>query len=171
MPIILGLAARNLDDHVTAHFTVGGLTKGAGWWPQDVEGEVARYFNLCTWTMEPARHLLGDKPMHELSGARFVSKRPSSMHFPPVMRASLRYQYMDREPGKRGAALDFRPDVMPCDEAFRILDAAQRDGRLPPGGLFWYAATRALPGPSTGRFVHIDDRGAIARERALTPPR
>lgn len=168
--LILGLAARDLNDHVTAHFTVRGLTKGAGWWPEDVEGEVARYFNLCTYTLEPARVLLGNEPMHEISGARFVSKRPSSMHFPPVMRASPRYRYLNREPGERGAALDFRPDVMPCDEAFRILDAAQRDGRLPPGGLFWYPASAEFPGPKTGRFIHIDDRGVIARERPLTPP-
>ena len=171
-PIIHGLAARALADRVTLNFTVGGLTKDRGWWPEDVEGEVARYHHACVFMFEPARAILG-VPMIEDSGARPIGHnengRASSMHLPPIQRLALRFRYWKRPPAERGAALDFRPKGMPCDEAFWRLDAAQRDGRLPPGGLFWYRATKAKPGPLTGRFLHIDDRGELARERDKIP--
>jgi hypothetical protein len=170
MTPILGPNARALTDHVTANFTVQGLTKGAGWWAQDPEGEAARYHHAASTMYEPARHILGDDPMDEISGARTKPGRKSSMHFPPVLRAEAKYAYLDRPPAERGAAIDFRPRVLRCDEAFWRLDAAMRDGRLPKGGLFWYAPNKTDPRVG-GRFLHIDDRGVLARESKLTPPR
>ena len=169
MTPILGPSARALTDHVTANFTVRGLTKGAGWWPQDPAGEAARYHHAAATMYEPARAILGCA-MDEISGARTKPGRKSSMHFPPVLRADPKYAYLDRPPAERGAALDFRPRVLRCDDAFWRLDAAMRDGRLPKGGLFWYAPNKSDPRVG-GRFLHIDDRGVVARELKLTPPR
>ena len=170
---VLGLQARALEDFVTAHFQVEELTCHRGWWEEDVEGEVARYFHLASVVLEPVRALLGVR-MHIDSGARPLGHneggRASSMHLPPVQRALEQFRYLSRAPGLRGAAADFVPLGMPCDKAFRILDAAQRSGKIMPGGLFWYAADSTHPGSSTGRFLHIDDRGVIAREGPLTPP-
>lgn len=166
--LVLGAAARLLTDLVSLHFTVRGLTKGRGWWGSDVEGEAARYDHLCTTVLEPAREILG-VPMIEVSGARPIGHnetgRASSMHLPPVQRVSVAKRYMSRRPAARGAALDFHPEGMRCDRAFWLLDAAQRDGRIRPGGLFWYR------GPDGGLFIHIDDRGTIARERDKIPPK
>lgn len=166
--VIKGLAARALEDNVSNHFDVGELTKHRGWWEQDVEGEVARYEHLCRVVLEPVRTLLGDRPMTIISGARpigFNEKgRASSMHLPPVQRAAKALQFLSLEPALRGAAADFVPSHMRCDDAFRLLDAAQRSGKIFAGGLFWYA------GPDGGSFIHIDDRGVIARETKLTPP-
>lgn len=170
----LGLLARNPTDLVTLHFTVGELTDGRGWWNGDVDGEVARYHRLAERTLEPARAVLG-VPMRGISGARPLGHneggRASSMHLPPAQRAAPNMRYLQRVPADRGAALDFIPQGVACDVAFRLLDTAMREGRLPPGGLFWYAADAAHPGPASGRFVHIDNRGTIARESKLTPPR
>lgn len=166
-PVVLGAAAKALDERVSLHFTVKGLTKGRGWWGGDVEGEAARYNHLCVTVLEPARAILG-VPMAEISGARPIGHnetgRASSMHLPPVQRVSVGKRYLSRSPDARGAALDFHPVGMRCDVAFRMLDAAQRDGRIRPGGLFWYK------GPDGGAFIHIDDRGVIARERDKIPP-
>ena len=165
--LVLGAAARLLTDRVSLHFTVRGLTKGRGWWEGDVEGEALRYDHLCTTVLEPAREILG-VPMVEISGARPIGHnetgRASSMHLPPVQRVSVAKQYLSRPKAQRGAALDFHPDGMRCDDAYWKLDAAQRDGRIRPGGLFWYK------GPDGGLFLHIDDRGTIARERDKIPP-
>ena len=166
-PIIQGLNARALTDLVTLNFTVKGLTNGHGWWPEDVEGEVARYHTAAVTMYEPARAILGC-PMDEISGARTKPGRKSSMHFPPVLRADPKYAYLDRPPADRAGALDFRPRSVLCDRAFWMLDAAQRDGRLPKGGLFWYAPNKTDPRVG-GRFLHIDNRGVIARELGLTP--
>lgn len=161
-----------LEQRVSAHFTVHELTNGRGWWDGDPDGESARYTHLALTTLEPARIILG-VPMTGISGARPLGHnetgRPSSMHLPPSQRASPALRYMDRLPYLRGAALDFIPH-MRCDDAFWALDRAMRNGKLPLGGLFWYAATADNPGPVTGRFIHIDNRGTLARERALTPP-
>ena len=166
-PVVLSIAARLLTDRVSPNFTVKGLTKGRGWWAGDIEGEVARYVHLCTTVLEPAREILGT-PMLEISGARPIGHnetgRASSMHLPPVQRVAVSKRYMNRQPAQRGAALDFIPHGMRCDKAFWLLDAAQRDGRIRPGGLFWYK------GPDGGAFIHIDDRGTIARERDKIPP-
>lgn len=173
MPV-LGLEAHDLDDMVSAHFSVGELTDFNGWWRPDVPGELARYVYLCTHVLEPARAILG-VPMRGISGARWLGNnsggRASSMHLPPVQRADASYHFAGEPPERRGAALDFVPGrVVPCDRAFWLLDAAQRDGRLPPGGLFWYAPEVGHPGPKSGRFVHIDFRPTgIAREHDLTP--
>ena len=165
---VLGEAARLLTDLVSPYFTVRGLTKGRGWWDQDVAGEVARYNHLCVTVLEPARAILW-VPMAEVSGARPIGHnetgRASSMHLPPIQRVSAGKRYLKRPPAERGAALDFHPVGMRCDDAFWKLDAAQRDGRIRPGGLFWYK------GPDGGVFIHIDDRGVIARERDKIPPR
>jgi hypothetical protein len=170
---VLGAAARLVGDLVSPHFTVGELTDGRGWWPDDVAGEAARYAELAT-VLEQARAILG-VPMRGISGARPIGHndggRASSMHLPPIQRAAPAMRYMSRAPKDRGAALDFIPQGMPCDAAFRLLDAAMRNGRLGPGGLFWYPSDAAHPGPASGRFVHIDNRGTLARERALTPPK
>lgn len=170
----LGLLARATADLVTLHFTVGELTDGRGWWSGDVDGEVARYHRLAERTLEPARAILG-VPMRGISGARPLGHneggRASSMHLPPAQRAAPNMRYQQRAPADRGAALDFIPQGVACDVAFRLLDTAMREGRLPPGGLFWYAADAAHPGPASGRFVHIDNRGTLARESKLTPPR
>lgn len=166
--------ARAVGDLVSAHFSVAELTDGRGWWPDDVEGEAARYAELAI-VLEQARAVLG-VPMRGISGARPIGHndggRASSMHLPPIQRAAPAMRYMSRAPKDRGAALDFIPGGgMGCDVAFRLLDAAMRDGRIKPGGLFWYPSDAAHPGPASGRFVHIDNRGTIARERALTPPK
>lgn len=169
--IIRGLGAETLDDLVTYHFSVRELTHGRGWWPGDPKGEVARYQRLADLTLEVARRIL-DCAMIGTSGARFAPDgRPSSMHFPPIQREHAELRFLERDPADRGAALDFVPHLMRCDDAFHILDAAQRRGRLPKGGLFWYPPTAANPGATTGRFLHIDNRGEIAREHDLTPPR
>lgn len=170
---VLGIAARDLDDLVSAHFTVRELTGGRGWWPGDVDGEVARYENL-TVSLELAREVLGC-PMRAISGARPQEHndggRPSSLHLPPRQRALDSMRFARKPPAERGAALDFIPVGLACDVAFRRLDRAMRDGRIPAGGLFWYAADDAHPGPATGRFVHIDNRGYISRESGLMPVR
>lgn len=166
--VVLGLKARLDDDLVSPHFDVGELTKHRGWWKDDVEGEVARYLHLCLTVLEPARVLLGNHPMTIISGARPLGfnerGRASSMHLPPVQRASKRYQFLSREPDRRGAAVDFIPQRMRCDQAFWALNEAQRSGKILAGGLFWYS------GPDGGAFLHIDDRGELAREAKLTPP-
>jgi len=170
----LGLLARLPEDPITPHFTVGELTDGRGWWGGDVDGEVARYHRLAERTLEPARAILG-VPMRGISGARPLGHneggRASSMHLPPAQRAAPNMRYLQRVPADRGAALDFIPQGVACDVAFRLLDTAMREGRLPPGGLFWYGSDAAHPGPAGGRFVHIDNRGTLAREAKLTPPR
>lgn len=160
--------------NVSPHFMVEELTDGRGWWSQDPAGELARYEFLCRVVLEPARALLG-VPMRCLSGARPVGfndgGRASSMHLPPEQRASAAYRFRDKPAAERGAALDFVPLGMPCDEAFRLLDAAQRAGKLPPAGLFWYGPSRQNPGPASGRFVHIDYRPTgLAREADKVPP-
>lgn len=160
---------------VSPHFSADELTLGRGWWPDDPAGELARYQYLAVHVLEPARALLG-VPMRCLSGARPAEHneggRASSMHLPPVQRAVAAMRFMREPPERRGAALDFVASGLPCDEVFRRLDAAQRDGRLPPGGLFWYPPDVANPGPLTGRFVHIDFRpNGLAREQRLIPPR
>lgn len=173
-PDVLGALARDLDDLVSAHFSVGELTDYRGWWPQDVVGEAIRYDHLCDVVLEPARAILG-VPMRGISGARWLENnkggRASSMHLPPVQRAAAGLRFGKEPQSRRGAALDFIPGGgLACDRAYWILDAAQRDGCLPPGGLFWYAPSKAHPGPASGRFVHIDFRPTgLARERALTP--
>lgn len=171
---ILGIAARELDDLVSEHFTVRELTDGRGWWPDDVEGEVARYENLAALTLELARGILGC-PMQGISGARPMQHnskgRPSSLHLPPSQRALASMRFARNSPAERGAALDFIPIGLACDVAFWRLDRAMRDGRLPAGGLFWYAPDAEHPGPATGRFVHIDNRGYISREAGLMPVR
>lgn len=167
----LGLAARALSDLITPHLTVQEATKGRGWWPDDVEGEAARYERLASRSFEVAREILGC-PITIISGARSPpSRRPSSMHLPPVQRSAPALRYLSRAPADRGAALDMVPQGVACDVAFRLLDDAMRAGRLPPGGLFWYASDAANPGPPGGRFIHLDNRGTIAREAKLTPPR
>lgn len=170
----LGLLARATSDLVTPHFTVGELTDGRGWWGGDVDGEVARYHRLAERTLEPARAILG-VPMSGISGARPLGHneggRASSMHLPPAQRAAPNMRFLQRAPADRAAALDFIPQGVACDVAFRLLDTAMREGRLPAGGLFWYAADAAHPGPAGGRFVHIDNRGTLARKAKLTPPR
>ena len=160
--------------NVSTHFTVDELTNGRGWWATDPSGELARYAYLALAVLEPARAILG-VPMRIISGARPLGHneggRPSSMHLPPSQRAAPPLRFARYPAGRRGAAVDFIPTGMGCDEAFRLLDAAQRDGRLPPGGLFWYAADAAHPGPASGRFVHIDYRPTgLARERDKIPP-
>ena len=151
--------------HVSQHFTVGELTHGRGWWDGDPDGESARYTHFALTTLEPVRSILG-VPMRCLSGARPLGHneggRASSMHLPPSQRAAPALRYMSRAPFDRAAALDFTADGVACDVVFRVLDEAMRAGRIPAGGLFWY-------GPAPGRFVHIDNRGTLARERALTP--
>lgn len=174
MKKILGCFACKLDDYVSSNFQVGELTDYRGWWQQGAASEAKRYAHLCNVVLEPARAILG-VPMRGISGARplgFNEKgRASSMHLPPIQRASVSLRFMKEPEHRRGAALDFIPG-MPCDEAYWLLDAAQRDGRLPPAGLFWYAATKTNPGPKSGRFIHIDFRpNGLAREAALTPPR
>lgn len=170
----LGLAARALTDLITPHLTVSEATKGRGWWTGDVEGEVARYERLASRSFEVAREILGC-PITIISGARPPGHneggRASSMHLPPVQRAAPALRYLSRAPADRGAALDMVPQGVACDVAFRLLDDAMRNGRLPPGGLFWYASDAAHPGPPGGRFIHLDNRGTIAREAKLTPPR
>lgn len=172
---ILGLNARALEDRVTTNFCVGELTDYRGWWPEDVEGDIARYHNLCTTVLEPARAILGNTIMRVVSGSRPIGHnekgRASSMHLPPIQRADAKLRFQDRPVAKRGAAADFIPVKLDCDRVFWILDEAQRSGKLPPGGLFWYPATKSNPGSVHGRFIHIDDRGFIARERALTAPK
>lgn len=172
--VVLGASARALDDRISLHLTVREATKGRGWWAQDVEGEAARYERLASRSFEIAREILGC-PISIISGARPLghneSGRPSSMHLPPVQRAAPALRYLSRAPADRGAALDMVPNGVACDVAFWLLDEAMRSGRLPPGGLFWYAATAANPGPASGRFVHLDNRGTIARDVKLTPPR
>lgn len=159
--------------NLSSHFTVEELTDGRGWWSGDPAGELARYEYLCRMVLEPTRALLG-VPMRCLSGARPIGHndggRASSMHLPPEQRASAQLRFRDLPPERRGAALDFVPLGMPCDAAFRLLDAAQRAGKLPPGGLFWYGPSRGLPGPASGRFVHIDYRPTgLAREADKVP--
>lgn len=170
----LGLSARLITDLITPHFTVGELTDDRGWWGGDIDGEVARYHRLAERTLEPARAILG-VPMRGISGARPLGHnekgRPSSMHLPPVQRAAPNMRFLQRVPADRAAALDFIPQGVACDVAFRLLDTAMREGRLPPGGLFWYASDATHHGPASGRFVHIDNRGTLARETKLTPPR
>lgn len=170
----LGLSARLITDLITPHFTVGELTDDRGWWGGDIDGEVARYHRLAERTLEPARAILG-VPMRGISGARPLGHnekgRPSSMHLPPVQRAAPNMRFLQRVPADRAAALDFIPQGVACDVAFRLLDTAMREGRLPPGGLFWYASDATHHGPAGGRFVHIDNRGTLARETKLTPPR
>jgi hypothetical protein len=157
---------------VTPHFSVAELTHGRGWWSVDPAGELARYERLAVETLEPIRLLLG-VPLQVLSGARPAEHndggRASSMHLPPVQRAAPQLRYMARPPADRGAACDFVAVGLQCDAVYHAIDAAMQSGRLPHGGLFWYAST---PGqPPGGRFVHVDNRGTLARERALTPPR
>lgn len=170
----LGPQARALDDLVTPHFSVRELTQGRGWWPGDPAGEVARYEYAARMVFEPARLLLG-VPFDVLSGARpqgVNTGRASSMHLPPAQRLSPFLRFTGSFPELRGAALDFLPRGVPCDVAFRQLDAAQRSGHLPPGGLFWYPPDAEHPGPASGRFLHVDYRpNGLAREAALTPPR
>ena len=173
MPV-LGLQARKLDDGVTDHFTVEELTHGRGWWEQDVEGEAARYYYAAVNVFEPARAILGC-PLIVLSGARPLGHneggRESSMHLPPIQRVGRKYQFQKEPPERRGAAMDFFCRSLPMDDVFRRLDAAQRSGKLPPGGLFWYPPSEGNPGPATGRFVHGDFRpSGLARETALQPP-
>ena len=93
------------------------------------------------------------------------------MHLPPAQRAAPNMRFLQRVPADRAAALDFIPQGVACDVAFRLLDTAMREGRMPPGGLFWYASDATHHGPASGRFVHIDNRGTLARETKLTPPR
>jgi len=171
---VKGESAVALDDLVSPHFTVGELTNDRGWWSGDAAGEAARYQRLAERTLEPARAILG-VPIRGISGARPIGHnergRPSSMHLPPSQRAAPNMRFLQRVPADRAAALDFIPQGLACDVAFRLLDTAMREGRLPPGGLFWYASDAAHPGPASGRFVHIDNRGTLARETKLTPPR
>lgn len=174
-PIVRGLAARELDDFITPHFTVREVTRGRGWWPHDVEGEIARYHHMLTVLGEPVRALLG-VPLQVLSGARPAEHndggRASSMHLPPVQRAAPSLRFSADAAERRGAALDVVPQSMRCDMAFRMIDAAMRAGQLPKGGLFWYASNESHPGPEGGRFIHFDFRPTgLAREMALTPPK
>lgn len=174
---VLGAVARGLDDLVSAHFDVGELTDKRGWWSEDVEGEALRYERLARLSLEPARAILG-VPMAGISGARPLghntSGRPSSLHLPPEQRMVAPMRYARRPVAERGAALDFVPQGLSCVAAFWLLDEAMRAGRLPPGGLFWYGPRQGEKynsDPLTGRFIHVDNRGDLARERALTPRR
>lgn len=174
---VLGAVARGLDDLVSAHFDVGELTDKRGWWDEDVEGEALRYERLASLSLEPARVILG-VPMAGISGARPLDHnsggRPSSLHLPPVQRMLELMRYLDRPVAERGAALDFIPSGLPCVAAYWLLDEAMRAGHIPPGGLFWYGprlGERYAADSLTGRFIHLDNRGAIARDRSLTPRR
>lgn len=174
MKTILGADARKLSDYVTNNFQVREATHHRGWWVEDVVGEAARYNYMLVHVAEPARSILG-YPLDVISGARWrennVNGRESSMHLPPVQRALEFYKFLKEPAERRGAAIDVIPRKVDCATAFRILDRAQRDGRLPPAGLFWYAATADNPGPATGRFIHIDFRpNGLAREADKIPP-
>lgn len=173
IPAVLGIHARALDDRITPHFSVGEITHGRGWWPDDADGEAARYERMLRMLAEPVRTLLG-VPLKVISGTRPLGHndggRASSMHLPPVQRAAAGLRFLKLPPAERGAAIDVVPQGMRCDMAYRMIDAAMRAGQLPPGGLFWYASDKTHPGPEGGRFLHIDLRPTgLARESALTP--
>lgn len=161
---------------VTTHFSAEEFNKGRGW--VDAVESHARYSALATCSLEILRAILGRMDVN--SGERSPENnakggRPSSHHMRPADRANLRERQRpgDRSPkllevwpelaGAHSAAADFMAANHPEDVAWHVIDICQRRGIIPPGGAFWYAGR---PG---GRFVHVDDRGVIARDKKLTP--
>lgn len=165
---------------ISWNFSEAELNHGRGWAVQ--HESLARYTGLAIYTLEPIRHAFGDVPVTVLSAERTLEHnqggRSSSCHLPPHMRmdSGTRKLIGARDPNAlpelkqlHSAAADIRIHGVNPEVIFWVVLAAMSHGldtnpptraKLPRGGVFYY---------QDSQFVHVDNRGYIARETKLTP--
>lgn len=167
----------------SGHFTEEEFHRGRGWLVPD-ESRL-RYSKLALYTLEPLREAFGGRAITILSGERGINTngggRPSSCHLPPSMRADI----LSRKPiearagdlthpelrgqNVHAAAADIRVAGLSPELVYHVIYAAMAHGiekpeagLIPRGGVFYYGGT--------SQFVHVDNRGYLARDVKLTPP-